>query len=268
MLQNIYGTNEFLPYETICQRYNLRFPFTRYMGIIDAISKRTKQILRQNEYEDIVFITNHADMLKKKLTSRYFYHKFIECQQVTQNIAAKWEEKLHIPVDRKTICNIFKNIKTTTLCTKLRSFQFRLLHNSIPTNDKLFLWGITESDKCTFCNIETETIIHLIWDCPTAKHIWSQLTSWIKNVSNRTIKVTLKNIIFCGLAPKAMDCVNTICIVVTQYIYSVRCLKKIPNFACLKSKILDAHNLEKYIAIKNNKLKKHEIKWKGFKLLK
>ncbi len=31
-----------------------------------------------------------------------------------------------------------------------------------------------------------------------------------------------------------------------------------------KTRIQIMHNIEKYIAIKNDKLKKHEIKWKGF----
>ncbi len=49
-----------------------------------------------------------------------------------------------------------------------------------------------------------------------------------------------------------------------QYIYASRCLKAIPNFNQLKAKILDMHNIEKYIAIKNDKMKKHQKKWKGF----
>ncbi len=41
--------------------------------------------------------------------------------------------------------------------------------------------------------------------------------------------------------------VNTICLIAMQYIYSVRCLKSLPNFACLKGKISDMMCIEKYI---------------------
>ena len=61
-----------------------------------------------------------------------------------------------------------------------------------------------------------------------------------------------------------LDCVNSICLVTLQYIYGSRCLKKIPNFAQLKSLILDEQNVEKYIATKNNNLAKHMKKWQGF----
>ncbi len=47
--------------------------------------------------------------------------------------------------------------------------------------------------------------------------------------------------------PEPMDWLNTICVITTQYLYSTRCLKMIPNFTCLKQKVLDMHNLEKYI---------------------
>ena len=57
---------------------------------------------------------------------------------------------------------------------------------------------------------------------------------------------------------------NTLCLITLQYIYASRCLKNIPNFGHLKSKILEIQNIEKYIAIKNDKVKKHESKWKGF----
>ena len=66
------------------------------------------------------------------------------------------------------------------------------------------------------------------------------------------------------IASKPLSCINTIGLITLQYIYASRCLKKFPSFAQLKSKILDVQNIEKYIAIKNNRLKKHEIKWKGF----
>ncbi len=45
---------------------------------------------------------------------------------------------------------------------------------------------------------------------------------------------------------------------------NVRCLKKMPNFSCLKEKIYKIHNTEKYIAISKNKVGKHTKKWNSF----
>ncbi len=178
--------------------------------------------------------------------------------------AQKWEELLQQPLDDEFLVNIFKNIPVVTLCTKLRSFHFRLLHNAITTNDKLLEWKILDSDRCTFCGTSVETITHLFWECQVAQQLWNRLRDFCKQKGNRTINLSLKNIIFSRIVPKPFDCINTMCLITMHYIYSCRCLKVLPSFACLKFKISDMQNMEKYIAVKNDKEKKHEIKWKYF----
>ncbi len=256
----------FLTYNALCIKYNLNVPFTSYWGIIDAIDNKLKGVLKGKINPGKAYTCNYEKMLHKQLGSRFYYMEFIKDEQPTSDMAEKWGNMLNRNIPRDEICKILKNIKITTLSTKLRSFQLRLLHCAITTNEKLFKWKILDSDKCTFCNISVETVIHLIWECPVAKHIWNQIETWVKNRSNRTLNIRLENIVFCKFAPKPLDWVNTLCLTTTQYLYSCRCLKVIPNFACLKQTFLDMHSLEKYIAIKNNKLKKHEIKWNNFKI--
>ncbi len=120
------------------------------------------------------------------------------------------------------------------------------------------------SDKCTFCNLEQENVVHLFWECQTAKHIWEQVISWYNNKTNQNVHISCKKVLFGKASKNALHCVNTIVLITMQYIYSCRCLKAIPNFHQLKWKILDMHNIEKYIAVKNDKLPKHLKKWKGF----
>ncbi len=112
--------------------------------------------------------------------------------------------------------------------------------------------------------VASESIIHLLWECDVAQQLWNQLSVFCKQKSNRNVQLSLKNVIFDRIVTKPFDCINTMCLITMQYIYSCRCLKAIPNFACLKSKILDNQNIEKYIATKNDKMKKHETKWKDF----
>lgn len=37
--------------------------------------------------------------------------------------------------------------------------------------------GITDTNKCTFCKEEEETIYHLIWECPIVQRFLEQLHS-------------------------------------------------------------------------------------------
>ena len=121
-----------------------------------------------------------------------------------------------------------------------------------------------ESESCTFCNLEVETITHFFWHCQTAQFIWQNVETWVKQKTNRNITFTLENTMFCDTVKKPIDCVNTIVLITKQYLYSARCLKQIPNFDILKQKIINIHNIEKYIAVSNDKLKKHNKRWLNF----
>ncbi len=63
---------------------------------------------------------------------------------------------------------------------------------------------MVDTDKSTFCNVEVETVKHLFWDCPTAKHFWNQVTQWIKYTANQTVHLTDKKVFLCKIASKPL----------------------------------------------------------------
>ncbi len=121
------------------------------------------------------------------------------------------------------------------------------------------------NENCTFCGTHVETVIHTLWECQVAQHIWQNLKDWLNQKSNVNIVFTVENIIFNNVITKdPIDCINTITLVVKQYLYSTRCLKELPNFYALKQKINNTYNIEKYIAISMGKIEKHNDKLKRF----
>ncbi len=257
-------TNKFLSFEAFVAKYGHTITFVEYHGLISAIPRPMKQILRQIPQEGNTFVHNYDKFVQKNWDSKYFYSKSIENKHIVPTLSLKWQNLLQTVIDDETISKVLENIKVITLSTKLRSFLYRLIHFAILTNTKLYEWKIVDSELCTFCNTEPETYIHLFWECQVARQIWKQVENWCKNKANRNITPTLKKIMLCKLSLNALDCINSICLITMQYIYGCRCLRKIPSFAQLKSKILDEQNVEKYIAIKNNKLEKYAKKWQGF----
>ena len=97
--------------------------------------------------------------------------------------------------------------------------------------------------------------------CKTAKHLWNNVKQWVAQKTGKNIVFTLENIILNNITKKPIDSINMICLVVKQYIYSARCLRTIPNFQILKPKIIEYHNVEKYLAKSKGKLEKHNKKW-------
>ncbi len=175
----------------------------------------------------------------------------------------KWENGLQKLMDNKFFSSLFENIKGITLCTKLRSFQYRLLNNAVLTNKRLFKMKEVPTELCTFCNTEVETVIHVIWECNIAQHLWNNVTQWVAQKTGKNVVFSLGNVILNNVTKNPIDSINMICLIVKQYIYSSRCLKIIPNFKILKQKIVQYHNVEKYLAISKAKLEKHNKKWKN-----
>jgi hypothetical protein len=57
-------------------------------------------------------------------------------------------------VNRDVFCNLY----LVTNDSKLKNFQYKLLHRTLPTNTFLVKIGIKNSDLCNFCKNDTDTI--------------------------------------------------------------------------------------------------------------
>jgi len=84
----------------------------------------------------------------------------------------------------------------TTVCSKITSEQISkisLIKGSdtlsmqasfllrISTNNFLKKIGLVNSEKCTFCQRETETLVHLLWECPKIQSFWISLSLWLQS---------------------------------------------------------------------------------------
>ena len=58
---------------------------------------------------------------------------------------------------------IFTHTHEPTVNRQIREFQYKLLHNVIPTNVFLAWCKLVDCDKCSLCNECEETYIHLFF---------------------------------------------------------------------------------------------------------
>ena len=56
---------------------------------------------------------------------------------------------------------------------KLKWFQLRILHRLLPTRKYLYNCKIIDDPMCNICQVETQTIQHLFWDCEIVKKFWN-----------------------------------------------------------------------------------------------
>ena len=196
--------------------------------------------------------------------SRRVYQYIAGDAIIIHNKYVKWKMDLGYDI-AESLCDFnqeIRDIYKVTNIPKYRSFQYRILLRGLVTNIHLNKWKITDSNLCSLCKTEIESVTHLLCDCIEIKPLWDKIAEYIEerfSIGTSTLNVT--NILFNKIVPMKSHAVNFICLIAKQYIYSQKCLGKAITFPGLLSKIKSVENVEKYIAVKNGKINVHVKKW-------
>ena len=116
----------------------------------------------------------------KKVSSKVCYQKLCNDEQVFHSAYVKWQCQLQTDKSYKDFVMSLKNVRKTTNNSKLRTFQFRLLNNAIILDTQLCQWGIKDTNKCTFCNEQKETVEHFFSECKYANEIMGAIDGIIR----------------------------------------------------------------------------------------
>ena len=71
---------------------------------------------------------------------------------------------------------VYSSLKNSSSDTKHKWFQYRILRRVLTTNDYLYKRKVIDTDRCTFCKTEKETIRHLLWDCTYTETFWKHVS--------------------------------------------------------------------------------------------
>lgn len=64
----------------------------------------------------------------------------------------------------------------TNIMPKIKCFLWQCVHRSIPIREVLVARGLNLHTSCPLCNGPTESIIHVLRDCPIAQQVWNSLS--------------------------------------------------------------------------------------------
>ena len=150
----------------------------------------------------------------------------------------------------------------TTLDTKLREFQYKILNRILYTNKMLFKFKKVVSPLCDFCEKELETIEHLFFHCRKVSTFWDELKV-VLNSLDIAIRFDIKNVLFGILdADNISILVNYILLESKYFIYRCKLNKGSLCVRLLVDKFRKTFQTERFIAKKNNKIHFHNKKWK------
>ena len=148
-------------------KYKVNTNFLEFGGLIAAIKKYFPNLF---DSSDDVLIRpfkpfNFDVILKDTNGSRRIDNILVSSKKVTRKYVIKWENKVGDIYNSKKWSVIFNMPFNCTINTKLRWFQFRLIHRILGTNLFLFKICKNESGLCTFCSAMDEALIHLFCSC-------------------------------------------------------------------------------------------------------
>ena len=162
----------------------------------------------------------------------------------------------------KTYLLAFKCTKET----KLREFQFKLLHRRIATNDYLHKIGLEQSDLCTFCGEETENLTHLFLRCKYSKSFWEEFSQWLAHNTSNTEGFVPSETILLGIVTESKNLLlHHLILLARHHIYTCKLKETRPSFEMYKQLVYNTLQIENKIAIVNNSMHVFKKKWSCFK---
>ena len=135
--------------------------------------------------------------------------------------------------------------RLVTLDSVLRSSQYKVLHNILFLNQKLFLFRTVSSPLCSFCNREEETILHTFYSCIFTKALWNDLKNSVEGflqLPDLTTQSTMFG--FLDINTNVYLISNHLLLIFKFYVYKARSIKEV-NFNILKRKIKKVQEKEK-----------------------
>ena len=141
----------------------------------------------------------------------------------------------------------------TTYNTCLCSFQYKILHNILFLNKRLYFSRITKSPLCSYCNTNDETRIHLFLECNATKSLWLQLNTHFHSDLKFPILTTQTAILrIFNDSVSNIHLINHILLLFKLYIYKSRNKHQV-NINKLLANILNMKKVEKVTAFGNVK---------------
>lgn len=260
-IQDLLNENDkFMSFPEFVQKYGNCTDWLSYRGLISAIPKKWKEHIRQNIYD---FETDPGYQLAFETitvkSTKSFYMNLIENKNLMRKNYQKWRDKLgaDVVLTYEQYMDCFKNLFKLSVLPKYQSFQYRFLHRAIFLNKQLKIWKLSDTDRCTLCEDNYETIDHFFYECVEIKRFWTAFTSWFECLTDTEINLTHSNIMFNNVETDRHETsLNMFIMIPKQFLFSERCIGKTEmNIYNFKDRLKEIMKYEHSKALKQSKHK-------------
>ena len=153
------------------------------MQLVDAVPSNWKNNLKHSDTysQNLILLVHHLVKSNSLFNIEKFELRDLYC---IINSSRNNKPMLQIYFEKKFDSDlrvIYALPRKITTNTYLRSFQYKILDNTLYMNEKLFVFGLSAASSCSFCNFFVENITHRFCDCTITQCLWKKLHLKLKD---------------------------------------------------------------------------------------
>ena len=257
---------EFILPQELEEKFNIKCNVFNYTALKDAIPLKWRQQVKTMKvpvnaisFDEEIHIKIGKTMKPlRKITNKDLYWTLVRNIQEEPIFTVKLQQELKIKTEEWPI--IFK-IPSTISDTKIRAFQYKLLFSLLPCNLYLSRIKRSSTDKCPKCSKLDDTA-HYLFECKQVVPFWSSFMNWWNAMSGEITFLDKASALtgFIG-QHKNLDTLNACLLLAKWHVYKNKLNDSEIFFYNFLRDVKYNLNIEKTIALRNDKMHKYINKW-------
>ena len=197
----------------------------RLISVIDALPVEWRKSLNKfastadepfNLHDEIKLSFNNKNVLIETVFSKTAYKELRN--RIIIPPTAQLNFNTHFVNDVLEWKEIYSLPFRTSLGTKSREFQYKLLNRWLVTNSFLNKIGVIPSPACSLCGEMNESLDHFFICCRYTKDFWAEVIKWFDNQGVKIEHLSDKDIMFGILRCEHELFINHTLIIAKQYL--------------------------------------------------
>ena len=206
---------------------------------------------------------NKSDVMVNTLNSGRIYSKLVESKSRLPRGLLHWCEELQLSDQEIQTSLTFARQSSRQIFDHV--FQFKIVTRILPTNQYLTRYRVKDSDLCSRCLVEVDTVFHSTWSCERIAPFIAHLVVFLKTKCTVGVDINMRNYLF-GFQGNKFLGLNHILLESKKFIFynweeNVRVEQLFERF---KRRIMHLIIKEKMIALGVDKFDTFISKWENF----
>lgn len=250
----------FLSLTEFKETFGVQCPFTIYYGLINAIPKTWKSSLR-NTATPVNRLIPGAPTSTQHFSTKLAYSKLLEKRYLPPTAEPRILNHGFTKDDIRDVYLLpFRILKEA----KLIMFQLKIIHGILPTQSTLFRAGLTDFDTCPLCNLESQSLPHLLITCCESINFWDLFTRWWRKTFHQNIVLSEKEILYGWLQNRSsinFIALNYSLIIAKYHIFASSIHVGSLDFDSFLLRLKDKLGIIRSLAVKNKELDQFKETW-------